>query len=327
MRTSKTKRSDKEKENKFPLYKSPTKKMMRYLQDNSELPSQALFDSVLGFYGPLGSTEPLFQNGDFRHVRVPLAPNGNPTNNTVAKIVEVTDGKSTKSDFEGTVLYASEGEGLSMFEVTGDWKYEGKEYRVTLSRRGEQDLFDALPFLNKEQRISALRQTVGWLHKLHTGQATLTGEPAAHCDVKLDNIAMVCDGNKRSFFPIDHGLANYFSQPAKMYGLVKGTPNYADPKVFERDGPNNEGLPLRMYDTWSVGVVAYVLVFREFPYREHFTAYEDLPKTFESETYKTNELLKDNPWIDALIRACLLTSSEAKRRTMQEIVELLPSGE
>lgn len=81
-----------------------------------------------------------------------------------------------------------------------------------------------------------------------------------HRDIKADNYLFKTTEADSDMKLTDFGLSKYFQPGSKMHSMV-GTPFYVAPEVVEKRGYNEK------IDLWSIGVVFYMLVTAEFPFR------------------------------------------------------------
>lgn len=124
------------------------------------------------------------------------------------------------------------------------------------------DLFDRVIQKSKYQEHDALEL----MHQLLDAISYLHSKGIAHRDLKLENIMLVNQQSDVDIKLTDFGLA-------KTGGKLKtfcGTPNYYSPEVLERRHTiRGEGSYSVAADMWSCGVILYVLLSGEMPWRGH----------------------------------------------------------
>jgi len=116
--------------------------------------------------------------------------------------------------------------------------------------------------LNSLERLSDYNEVTvrPFFRDMLRGLAALHQARIVHRDVKPDNF--LCFGPEAIVKLCDFGFASVLSSSSAEYGLngVYGTPPYMAPEMVR-------GLRYDMRsDVWSLGVVAYVLLFGSFPY-------------------------------------------------------------
>lgn len=172
------------------------------------------------------------------------------------------------------------------------------------------DLFDRVVKKSKYAEKDAL----DLMYQLLDAMAYLHAKGIAHRDLKLENIMLISQDNDVDIKITDFGLA-------KTSGKLKtfcGTPNYYSPEVLQRRHTiRGEGSYSVAADMWSCGVIMYVLLSGEMPWRGH-----DIDRCIRDAKYTP---MIGKKWIaisaeaKALIKALLEPNPEARLTVDQAI--------
>ena len=87
-----------------------------------------------------------------------------------------------------------------------------------------------------------------------------TNVNVVHRDIKLDNILL--EEGTRMVKLIDFGFSVLVAAPNQRLKVFCGTPSYMAPEITKKS--DYEGMPV---DMWAVGVLLYVMLVGQFPFR------------------------------------------------------------
>ena len=133
----------------------------------------------------------------------------------------------------------------------------------------------------------------------------------AHRDLKLTNILVKFENEEKTKFIYkitDYGISKEFLSLSQRFTSKVGTVNFMAPEVL-----NGEKYDIEC-DLWSLGVIIYILYFKNYPYMamNEFGLIKQI-NTLGQKTFKNSE----NKDFDNLIRG-LLTSDPEKRLTWEQ---------
>ncbi|XP_017582652.1 PREDICTED: NUAK family SNF1-like kinase 2 [Corvus brachyrhynchos] len=165
---------------------------------------------------------------------------------------------------------------------------------IVMEYASKGDLYD---YISERQRLSEqearhfFRQVVSAVYYCHKNGVV-------HRDLKLENILLDANGNIKI---ADFGLSNVFQQD-KLLQTYCGSPLYASPEII--NGRPYKGPEV---DSWSLGVLLYILVHGTMPFDGH--DYKTLVKQITSGDYREPTKLSD---ACGLIRWMLMVNPERR---------------
>ncbi|NXQ93452.1 NUAK2 kinase, partial [Sagittarius serpentarius] len=171
---------------------------------------------------------------------------------------------------------------------------------IVMEYASKGDLYD---YISERQRLTEqearhfFRQVVSAVYYCHKNGIV-------HRDLKLENILLDTNGNIKI---ADFGLSNVYQQD-KLLQTYCGSPLYASPEII--NGRPYKGPEV---DSWSLGVLLYILVHGTMPFDGH--DYKTLVKQITSGDYREPTKLSD---ACGLIRWMLMVNPE-RRATIEDI--------
>ncbi|NWS57500.1 NUAK2 kinase, partial [Chunga burmeisteri] len=171
---------------------------------------------------------------------------------------------------------------------------------IVMEYASKGDLYD---YISERQRLTEqearhfFRQVVSAVYYCHKNGIV-------HRDLKLENILLDTNGNIKI---ADFGLSNVY-QHDKLLQTYCGSPLYASPEII--NGRPYKGPEV---DSWSLGVLLYILVHGTMPFDGH--DYKTLVKQITSGDYREPTKLSD---ACGLIRWMLMVNPE-RRATIEDI--------
>ncbi|XP_037266253.1 NUAK family SNF1-like kinase 2 [Falco rusticolus] len=171
---------------------------------------------------------------------------------------------------------------------------------IVMEYASKGDLYD---YISERQRLTEqearhfFRQVVSAVYYCHKNGVV-------HRDLKLENILLDTNGNIKI---ADFGLSNIYQQD-KLLQTYCGSPLYASPEII--NGRPYKGPEV---DSWSLGVLLYILVHGTMPFDGH--DYKTLVKQITSGDYREPTKLSD---ACGLIRWMLMVNPE-RRATIEDI--------
>ena len=132
-----------------------------------------------------------------------------------------------------------------------------------------------------------------------------------HRDLKLENIFIKYKNNEKTEYDIklgDYGISIRLNSLNQTIYEIIGTPRYMAPEIIKEESYDGK------CDLWSLGVLIYLLLFKEFPIKQ--IAKASSIEKFDQKSLKAsgNELLDD------LIKK-LLEKDPGKRITWEQYFE------
>ncbi|NXO51327.1 NUAK2 kinase, partial [Aramus guarauna] len=171
---------------------------------------------------------------------------------------------------------------------------------IVMEYASKGDLYD---YISERQRLTEqearhfFRQVVSAVYYCHKNGIV-------HRDLKLENILLDANGNIKI---ADFGLSNVYQQD-KLLQTYCGSPLYASPEII--NGRPYKGPEV---DSWSLGVLLYILVHGTMPFDGH--DYKTLVKQITNGDYREPTKLSD---ACGLIRWMLMVNPE-RRATIEDI--------
>ncbi|XP_020653050.3 NUAK family SNF1-like kinase 2 [Pogona vitticeps] len=171
---------------------------------------------------------------------------------------------------------------------------------IVMEYASKGDLYD---YIGERQRLTEqearhlFRQVVSAVYYCHKNGIV-------HRDLKLENILLDANGNIKI---ADFGLSNVFQQD-RLLQTFCGSPLYASPEIV--NGRPYKGPEV---DSWSLGVLLYILIHGAMPFDSH--DYKTLVKQITSGDYREPTKLSD---ACGLIRWMLMVNPE-RRATIEDI--------
>ncbi|XP_008107814.2 NUAK family SNF1-like kinase 2 [Anolis carolinensis] len=171
---------------------------------------------------------------------------------------------------------------------------------IVMEYASKGDLYD---YIAERQRLTEqearhfFRQVVSAVYYCHKNGIV-------HRDLKLENILLDANGNIKI---ADFGLSNVFQQD-RLLQTFCGSPLYASPEIV--NGRPYKGPEV---DSWSLGVLLYILIHGAMPFDGH--DYKTLVKQITSGDYREPTKLSD---ACGLIRWMLMVNPE-RRATIEDI--------
>ncbi|XP_064029833.1 NUAK family SNF1-like kinase 2 [Pogoniulus pusillus] len=171
---------------------------------------------------------------------------------------------------------------------------------IVMEYASKGDLYD---YISERQRLTEqearhfFRQVVSAVYYCHKNGIV-------HRDLKLENILLDSNSNIKI---ADFGLSNVYQQD-KLLQTYCGSPLYASPEII--NGRPYKGPEV---DSWSLGVLLYILVHGTMPFDGH--DYKTLVKQITSGDYREPTKLSD---ATGLIRWMLMVNPE-RRATIEDI--------
>ena len=139
-------------------------------------------------------------------------------------------------------------------------------------------------FLKKREQGLNPQEILGILKQLNNTFKIMVDNLIVHRDIKLENIFIKYKNNEKSEYIVKLGeyeVSTKLNSSDQKMDLTVGTMKYMAPEVSK--GEKYDG----KCDLWSLGVVIYVLLFKEFPKKVEDPAGQQLEKA------SGNELLDD----------------------------------
>ena len=163
---------------------------------------------------------------------------------------------------------------------------------------------DLEKFLEKRDKGLNPQEVLGILKQLNNTFKIMVNNLIVHRDLKLANIFIKYKNNEKSEYIVKLGgydISTRLNSLNEKMDLTVGTMNYIAPKI-------SKGEIYGKCDLWSLGVLIYVLLFKEFPKKVTDAASQQLIKA------SGNELLDD------LLKR-LLVEDPASRITWEQYFE------
>ena len=136
------------------------------------------------------------------------------------------------------------------------------------------------------------------MNQLNETFKIMTKEKIVHRDIKLENILVKYENDKKEDFIVkltDYGVSKQLSSNTTIKTII-GTKYTMAPEILEGLKYNNK------CDLWSIGVIMYQLAFKEFPY----TGQTDVVLLKNIKEFKHEKLKKSGDvYLDDLIRKLL----------------------
>jgi len=197
---------------------------------------------------------------------------------------EVPLPSATKGGIPGNSVHTVENEATAMRECAGPGVLQLREVikgdgaTALVLEKGNMDLYDFLMLTMKHSHGPPSESSVkGIFRSLVEAVAGIHKKGWVHRDLKLENVLLV--GNELKL--CDFGLATKWAcdketgEPREL-STPCGSLNYVAPELIKETGRSYDG---RLADTWSLGVMLFVMVAGQYPWEvaamrdNHFLAY------------------------------------------------------
>jgi calcium-dependent protein kinase len=154
---------------------------------------------------------------------------------------------------------------IQLHEVYEDDKY----LHLVMELCTGGDLFDNLM---KKGQFSEQKAAI-IMHKIMSAVNHLHSLHICHRDIKPENFLLTSKGKNSEIKIVDFGLSNKFEAENKEMHSVVGTPYYVAPEVLRKNYTHQ-------CDVWSMGVVLYVLLAGEPPFKgnDHRSIFQKIIK-------------------------------------------------
>ena len=159
-------------------------------------------------------------------------------------------------------------------------------------------------YFTEKEEIFDLKRIKEILLQLNNTFKNIAKKKMIHGDLKLANILLKKENNKYIYKLTDYGVSREFLELANKFNNVSNL-FYTAPEVLLEDNLSEK------MDLWSLGIIIYILKYRDFPYRG--TNSREILNSIDNNKLKTS----NDPQFDNLIRR-LLTKNAKERLTWEE---------
>ena len=160
--------------------------------------------------------------------------------------------------------------------------------------------------LSKSKNPFTLSDILYILNQLNKTLKIMISKNLIHRDLKLENILVKYENNEKTQFTVkltDYGASKQLLNMKKKFSTKIGTCNYMAPEILngEHYGPES--------DLWSLGVIIYILFFKQYPFGgDTDAAVKNNINNFGLSAIKKTH----NKYLDDLIRRLLVKSPKER---------------
>ena len=186
--------------------------------------------------------------------------------------------------------------------------FDNKYFHIVMQLCKGKDLY------NKIQSHNALSEKIVKviIYKILLGVSYCHAKGIVHRDLKPENILFVKDTLDSEIKISDFGLSKYISDPNEKMNSMAGTPYYIAPEVIKCSYNSK-------CDIWSIGVIAYVALCGELPFKDKkvagiFKKISQVEPSFKEEEW-------DNVSSNAIefIKMCLIKKPEKRPNAVEAL--------
>ena len=164
-------------------------------------------------------------------------------------------------------------------------------------------------FIEKREDSYTLEEIKELLQQLNNTFKIMYKNNIIHGDLKLENILIKEENDKKIYKLTDYGMNKEFLSLTENLMELNGAPKYTAPEILSGGSFDKKS------DLWSLGVIIYILFFREYPYKGSSEA--EVLNDIKINGRKNLKLLSKDLQFDHLIRS-LLTINPEDRITWEE---------
>eukprot|EP00736_Rhodelphis_marinus_P012589 Rmarinus@m.21892 len=142
------------------------------------------------------------------------------------------------------------------------------------------ELFDQLANREHYSEMEAARL----IHAITSGLAYLHAHGIVHRDLKPENIVFSSKSKNARVVIADFGLARILQSPTDVMSSPVGTPGYLAPEIY--DAMESNAPYTRAVDSWSLGVITYILLSGRMPFDEDRLSLDE-PVSFSGPSWQS----------------------------------------